>query len=153
MESSKLSNAEPELLRATAPKPRVLRITLRRDFDVVRAATDRVQQFLRAHGCDDGARADCELAVVEGCNNAIKHAYPKGVSQPVRLEVQVERHQIELRIIDHGPGFIWPESINLPDPENESGRGLYLIRVLMDHAAYYRGRDKNVLVLRKWRRV
>lgn len=129
----------------------VLRINLGSDFARVRIASERVKRFLEEHGCDDGARADCELAVVEGCNNAIKHAYPNGVRQPVLLEVQLDPDQIELRIIDHGPGFAWPESINLPDPENESGRGLYLIRVLMDYAAYVRGSKQNTLLLRKRR--
>jgi serine/threonine-protein kinase RsbW len=130
-------------------KSPMLRMNLGSDFARVRAAAERVKRFLEEHECDDGARADCELAVVEGCNNAIKHAYPNGVRRPVLLEVQVEQNQIELRIIDHGPGFVWPESVKLPDPENESGRGLYLIRVLMDYAAYIRGPKENILVLRK----
>src|SRR5579864_2693842 len=139
----------------TAPhrtiKSPMLRMNLGCDFSRIRTAAERVRRFLEESGCDDGARADCELAVAEGCNNAIKHAYPNGVQQPVLLEVQVEQKQIELRIIDHGPGFVWPESINLPDPENESGRGLYLIRVLMDYAAYIRGPKQNILLLRKGR--
>ena len=132
-------------------KPPVLRMNLGGDFSRIRTAAERVKRFLEDHGCEDGARADCELAVVEGCNNAIKHAYPKGLRQPVLLEVQVEPDQIELRIIDHGSGFVWPASVKLPDPENESGRGLYLIRVLMDYAAYMRGPKQNTLVLRKYR--
>jgi anti-sigma regulatory factor (Ser/Thr protein kinase) len=132
-------------------KPPVLRMNLGTDFSRVRSVAERVRRFLEENGCDDGARADCELAVVEGCNNAIKHAYPNGVRRPVFLEVQIEPSQIEMRIIDHGPGFVWPESVHLPDPENESGRGLYLIRVLMDYAAYLRGPEENVLMLRKHR--
>lgn len=136
--------------RARAPKPPVLRMNLGCDLARVRIAAERVRQFLEEHGCEDGARADCELAVVEGCNNAIKHNY-RSVGEPVFLEVLLEPHHIELRIIDHGPGFVWPEAIKLPDPENESGRGLYLIRVLMDYAAYIRGPKQNVLLLRKRR--
>ena len=132
-------------------KSPMLRMNLGCDFSRVRTAAERVRRFLEENRCDDGARADCELAVVEGCNNAIKHAYRNGMRQSVFLEVQVEQNQIELRIIDHGAGFVWPESVNLPDPENESGRGLYLIRVLMDYAAYIREPTQNILLLRKRR--
>jgi anti-sigma regulatory factor (Ser/Thr protein kinase) len=137
-------NARPRPL-----DPPMLRLDLGRDIHRVRAAVERVQKFLKNHGCEDGARADCELAVVEGCNNAIKHAYPDSVPGQVILEVVLLPGQIEIHIIDHGPGFVWPERIMLPDPQNESGRGLYLIRVLMDCVDYVRGPAENVLVLRK----
>lgn len=137
--------------RARALKPPRLRLDLGRDIQLVRAAAERVQRFLEKYGCEDGARADCELAVVEGCNNAIKHAYPGSVEGVVVLEVLLEEEHIEMRIIDRGPGFVWPETIKLPDPENESGRGLYLIRVLMDSVEYLRGPGENVLRLRKRR--
>ncbi len=137
--------------RVGTSKPPLLRMDLGRDIQRVRTAAERVQKFLQSHRCDDGARADCELAVVEGCNNAIKHAYPDSVMGSVVLEVVLEPNHIEMRIIDHGPGFVWPESIHLPDPENESGRGLYLIRVLMDYAVYLRGPKENILLLRKTR--
>jgi serine/threonine-protein kinase RsbW len=137
--------------RVRASNLPVLRLDLGRDIQRVRAAAERVQKFLQSHGCDDGSRADCELAVVEGCNNAIKHAYPDSVQGAVILEVVLEANHIEMRIIDHGPGFVWPETIKLPDPENESGRGLYLIRILMDSVAYLRGPKENILLLRKRR--
>jgi len=128
-----------------------LRLNLEGDYSQVRAAADQVQRFLSTHRCGEKARSDCELAVVEGCNNAIKHTCPEAQRLPVTVEVIVERSEIELRIIDHGPGFAWPRTIELPAPENESGRGLYLIRRLMDSARYVRGNEENVLVLRKKR--
>ena len=137
--------------RSSRCRSPTLRLNLGADFGHVRTVAHKVQEFLKEQGCEDGPRADCELAVVEGCNNAIKHAYPNGLRRPVLLEVQVDPGQIEMRIIDQGPGFIWPESVKLPDPENESGRGLYLIRILMDYAAYFRGPKGNTLLLRKLR--
>src|SRR5205814_7335212 len=131
------------IVRSSECRSPTLRLDLGCDFGHVRTVAQKVQEFLKEHGCEDGPRADCELAVVEVCNNAIKHAYPNGVRRPVLLEVRVEPSQIEMRITDYGPGFIWPESVKLPNPDNESGRGLYLIRVLMDFAAYLRGPKGN----------
>jgi anti-sigma regulatory factor (Ser/Thr protein kinase) len=138
--------ASPRALRSPT-----LRLSLESDFSQVRAAAEQVQRFLLSHRCGEKARSDCELAVVEGCNNAIKHTFPGARALPVTVEVVVERSEIELRIIDHGPGFAWPGTIELPAPENESGRGLYLIRRLMDSACYVRGDAENILVLRKKR--
>lgn len=129
----------------------VLRLSLAGDFAQVRLAADQVQKFLLWHRCGEQARSDCELAVVEGCNNAIKHTSPDARHQPVLVEVSVDQTEIELRITDHGPGFCWPQTAELPAPEHESGRGLYLIRRLMDSANYVRGADQNTLVLRKKR--
>jgi serine/threonine-protein kinase RsbW len=128
-----------------------LKTELACEFGRVRTTAELVRSFLKEHGCDDETRLDCELALVEGCNNAIKYADPNATREPVLLEINLGQNEIELRITDHGPGFAWPESVELPGPENESGRGLYLIRVLMDYVTYLRGAKQNTLVLRKRR--
>jgi anti-sigma regulatory factor (Ser/Thr protein kinase) len=127
----------------------VLHLILECDFTRVRPAVQEVRSFLKAHGCKEEIRSDFELAVVEGCNNAIKHSCSEQRQQPVELDVTIRRHEIEVRIIDHGPGFAWPNDIQLPEPEHETGRGLYLIRRLMDSACYLRGKKENILVLRR----
>jgi anti-sigma regulatory factor (Ser/Thr protein kinase) len=127
----------------------VLRLELNGDLSQIAPAAVQVQEFLRSHGCAERLRSDCELVMVEACNNAIKHTQAHTNWEPVGVEVRVEAGQIEMRIIDHGPGFEWPKTAALPEPEEESGRGVFLIRALTDDAAYLREADKNVLVLRK----
>lgn len=129
----------------------VLRLSLEPDFSAVRTAADQVQRFLARHRCGEQARCECELAVVEGCNNAVKHTAPGAAGWRLILEVEILDREIEMRITDHGPGFVWPSTVELPDAENESGRGLYLIRHLVDSASYLRGPGANTLVLRKKR--
>src|SRR5690606_26545116 len=65
--------------------------------------------------------------------------------------VQVEPGAIELRVVDHTPGFDLPSTNELPDPTAEGGRGLFLMRSLTDSIKYLRGRDENCLILRKRR--
>jgi serine/threonine-protein kinase RsbW len=127
----------------------VLRLELNGDLSQIAPAAVQVQEFLRSHGCAERLRSDCELVMVEACNNAIKHTQAHTNWEPVGVEVRVEAGQIEMRIIDHGPGFEWPQTVEPPAPENESGRGVFIIRTLTDDAAYLRQADKNVLVLRK----
>jgi serine/threonine-protein kinase RsbW len=127
----------------------LLRLELNGDLSQIGPAAVQVQEFLRSHGCAERLRSDCELIVVEACNNAIQHTDARAKWEPVAVEVRIEPGQIEMRIIDHGPGFEWPQTAELPEPEEESGRGVFLIHALTDDAAYLREADKNVLVLRK----
>jgi serine phosphatase RsbU (regulator of sigma subunit) len=88
---------------------------------------------------------------VEACNNAIKYAPGPARTRPVGVEIACSAEQLELRVTDHTAGFEWPERAELPPPESESGRGIFLIQSMMDSAHYLRGKSENILVLRKSR--
>ncbi len=136
-----------------ASRPASLRIALACDLKQVRQAAQGVHQFLAEHGCAEEALTACDLALVEACNNAIKYAPASAQKQPVTVEVICEPAGLELRVTDHTAGFDWPESVELPTPESESGRGIFLIQTLMDSASYLRGKGENILILRKSRPV
>lgn len=129
--------------------PATLNFRLACDFNAVRGAAQRVHRFLAAHGVDEDTLMACDLALVEGCNNAIKYAPATARSTPVIVGATCNDGRIELRVTDHTAGFDWPAELALPDPESESGRGLFLIHSLMDEARYERGDGTNVLILRK----
>ena len=90
-----------------------------------------------------------DLVLVEACNNAIEHA--RDHRQPILLEALSDAKRVEFRIHDHTPGFDWPVKVELPPPDSENGRGLYLIHSLMDYSEYLRGKNKNLLILRRLR--
>ena len=60
---------------------------------------------------------------------------------------------MEACVLDHTPGFDLPAQVELPPPDSEGGRGLYLIKTLCDHAGYFRGGGENRLELKKKRLV
>jgi serine phosphatase RsbU (regulator of sigma subunit)/anti-sigma regulatory factor (Ser/Thr protein kinase) len=134
-----------------ASRPAALRFALPCDLKQVRHAAQTVHRFLAEQGCDEQILSACDLALVEACNNAIKYAPETVQPLPVLVEVISNPTLVELRVTDHTRGFDWPKRIELPDPESESGRGLYLIQSLMDSAGYLRGNGENILVLRKAR--
>lgn len=134
-----------------ASRPAALRFALPCDLKQVRHAAQTVHRFLAEQGCDEQILSACDLALVEACNNAIKYAPDTAQALPVLVEVISSPTLVELRVTDHTQGFDWPGRIELPDPESESGRGLYLIQSLMNSASYLRGREENILVLRKSR--
>lgn len=132
-------------------RPATLRLTQACDLGEVRLTAGAVRQFLASQGCDETELNACELSLVEACNNAVKYAPPPAVAQPVVVDCLCDATQIELRVQDHTRGFDWPRRPALPDPESESGRGLYLMSALMDEANYFRAPGNNILVLTKRR--
>ena len=132
-------------------RPAALRLRFAGGLGEVRPVAAQIREFLVAHGCLEAELSACDLAFVEGCNNAIKYAPPAAGDQPCVVEVVCDEKQIELRIHDRTAGFEWPVTAELPDADSESGRGIYLMQALMDETNYFRGLGENILLLRKHR--
>lgn len=79
------------------------------------------------------------VGITEALANAIICGNAEDPRKQVRLEVTIDAQRVELEVTDEGPGFS-PEG--LPDPtapENlgrPCGRGVYLLRRLMDEVRY-----------------
>lgn len=138
--------------QATPPQRATLRLSLLGPLTEVRAAAAATRDFLIRHGWPGAEVTDCELALVEACNNALQHRHPRSSGPAVRIEIQCDARQAEIRIADSAPGFNWSSQPLLPPPEAESGRGLFLIHAVMDDVGYTRSLDGNLLVLRKRRK-
>ena len=133
-------------------RPAALQLALACDLAEVRLTAQMVRRFLSAQNCAEGDLMDCELALVEACNNAVQYAAENARHLPVGVEVICGPQQIEMRVTDHTAGFEWPERAPLPDVEHERGRGVYLIQSLMDRVQFTCHETENVLVLLKQRR-
>jgi serine/threonine-protein kinase RsbW len=128
-----------------------LRLELACDLAQVRPVVAKVRAFLCRSGCTEKETADTHLALIEACTNAIKHAAENAKSQNVQIEARLGSAELELRVTDHTGGFRWPTEVSLPHPESEGGRGLFLIRCLMDTVDYLHLPEGNILILRKRR--
>ncbi len=126
-----------------------LRLEAACEFSAVRAATLAVRVWLVETGLPAADLDAWELALVEAANNAVKYAGPAARELPVTIEVSRGEREVEVRLTDHTAGFDWPAEVDLPDPDSESGRGLFLIKSLTDQVAYLRHAGGNVLVLRR----
>lgn len=112
----------------------------------IRRAAESLRGWLQARV--DGARAaDCELAMVEACNNLALHN-PESRAR-IKISATVNPWQVTLTIVDGTAGFEWPANPQLPPPEAENGRGLALIHALMSAVEYRRLGGANELVLRR----
>lgn len=75
---------------------------------------------------------DLKVALAEACTNAIQHAYKDGKGS-VEIAFEADEKQLTIAISDKGKGFDYHSlAAKTPDPEQERGLGLYLIRALVD---------------------
>jgi serine/threonine-protein kinase RsbW len=90
------------------------------------------------------------LAVTEAMVNAIQNTSPDDAKKAVRVCMHIEDENLCIRVYDHGQGFDL-NAVPTPDFEelNERGRGIFLIRALMDSVDYRKTECGNVLEMRK----
>ena len=103
-------------------------------------SASRVRAFVRkqadAAGFSDDDIAEIEVAVGEAVTNAILYGQPNAATPDgeVGVEVGLSGARFYIEIQDPGPGFN-PDDVPIVGPENGEavgGRGLYLMRALMD---------------------
>jgi serine/threonine-protein kinase RsbW len=119
------------------------------ELERVDQATDRIAASM---GFSDDARADLGICVTEAVNNAIGHAHQYKAELPIEIEFKCYAESLHVCVRDHGAGF---DVEGLPDPtspENilkDHGRGVLLIRALMDAVVVHRLADGMLIELIK----
>ena len=96
-------------------------------------------------------RLNFRVSLTEALSNAMLYGNGKDPRKRVRVELIVGENEIKARITDEGPGFD-PEDV--PDPttpdnlEKSGGRGLFLMRELMDEVHFNERGNQVTLVLK-----
>lgn len=112
---------------------------------------EQVVQSLEEFSGDREALAyHLNLVLTEAMTNAIEHGGPPGRPTRVRICLWVEDNNLLIRVYDQGTGFDL-SALPAPDFEDlpERGRGIFIIRALMDHVDYHKTQDGNVLEMQK----
>jgi len=114
-----------------------------------------VRGIARDLGFDEWRAAEVELAVVEGVNNAIEHAYRGAPGHRVDVHVAAADARLTIEIADRGDAMEWDAAHASVaaraerDPLADGGRGLLIMHEAMDEVAYRRDGERNVLSLTK----
>jgi serine/threonine-protein kinase RsbW len=91
------------------------------------------------------------MVLTEALVNAIKHAKTTEPDTEVRIRINICDKELVIRVYDNGQGFdldLVPGN-GCKDPLNEKGRGIFIIRSLMDSVVYKKANGGNVLEMKK----
>jgi len=102
---------------------------------------------------DEQTASALTIAVIEAGTNAIQHGNVFAADKSVTFVFDVGQGEIAVRVEDKGRGFDAARVANPTDPSNlldPHGRGLYLMRELMDEVTFETRADHGTTVrLRK----
>jgi serine/threonine-protein kinase RsbW len=112
-------------------------------FESISENLERVEsltsQIATEIGFNDSAIDDLSIAITELFNNAIHHGNKKDAAKKISVQYKFINGKLVVSVRDEGEGFK-PDKIKNPlDPENlmaESGRGIYLVKMLMDKVEF-----------------
>jgi len=90
------------------------------------------------------------LVITEAMANAIKHANRNDPTKEVHVCICLSDENLCIRVYDQGQGFDISKAKEIdPDPTQDHGRGIFLIRSLMDSVTYEKCSGGNVLEMHK----
>jgi len=112
------------------------------DAEAIATVVDTISQTLVQLGVPEQKRFEIALAAQEALANAVVHGCGNDPTKQVRCQLQADpQGRILICVTDPGPGF---SEDHVPDPKQQErmyadhGRGVYLIRQLMDEVRFER---------------
>ncbi len=106
------------------------------------AVRDRIMDLLHEHCDDEHQEIDIMIALQEGLANAVLHGSGNDPSKIIRCLVDVTPEAITIVIRDSGQGFDTAAATDSADDGTnltQHGRGIHLMRRLMDEVSYRHG--------------
>jgi len=103
---------------------------------------DRLMLMFRNCGCVPEGESGVEIALREALANAIIHGNHENPRKLVHVRCRCELDEISIAVKDEGRGFDVTKIADPTAPQNVGcvhGRGIYLMRVLMDEVRFEEG--------------
>jgi serine/threonine-protein kinase RsbW len=121
------------------------------DPEAIAAVVDAISETLERLEVPEQKRLEVTLAVQEALANAVVHGCGNDPSKQVRCRLKSDpQGRIVIIVTDPGPGFS-PDLLSDPKHQEnlhaDHGRGVYLIRQLMDEVHFERGGNE----IRMWK--
>ena len=128
-----------ERLHGEAGSGETLELCIPSNPDLTAEVDRRIEDLTVRTGYDQGMRGDIMIAVNEAVKNAILHGNRCDESKQVVITCMCRSDEFRIHICDCGGGF---DPDTLPDPRNpdnllkENGRGILMIKALMDEVKF-----------------
>jgi serine/threonine-protein kinase RsbW len=119
-----------------------LELSLRSEVRAISPFVDRLMHLIRRCRWAPGNEEDIEIALREALANAVIHGNHEDPGKQVYVGCRGGTDEVSIVIRDEGQGFDMGE---VPDPtapeniESSHGRGIYLMKSVMDEVRFERG--------------
>lgn len=99
-------------------------------------------------------RDNINLALEEIISNIIYYSYPESLNSEINVDIEIQNDILAIKVTDYGMFF---NPLQMPDASSDSssndlrigGKGIQLVKKLMDSIIYKRIENKNIIVLKK----
>ena len=93
--------------------------------------------------CVTGHERDVEIALREALTNAVLHGNHQDAEKQIQISCRIQfGGELSIIVKDEGKGFDpskVPDPTVIPNLDSEHGRGIYLMRALMDEVHFEQG--------------
>jgi serine/threonine-protein kinase RsbW len=140
------SDGPAEFIEGTEPNGFNISLTLRLPRDRVSVPVVRhlTEYALGEVGADPNDAHDVELALAEACANVLTHAGPGDIYD---VEVIIGPYNCVIRVVDVGAGYDTAAVTGqMSGADAESGRGIALMRSLMDNVRFTSEPERGTVV-------
>ncbi len=117
--------------------------SMRSEVSAISPFVDKLMVFIRKCHCVPGNEVDVEISLREALANGVIHGNHEDPSKHVYVDCRcVPDEEVSIVVKDEGSGFT---STELPNPtvaeqlQSMHGRGIYLMKSLMDEVHFERG--------------
>lgn len=129
-------------------------MVLESELSSVESAEVRAEELSREAGFDEDTSSQIAMIAREAVINAILHGNKKNPNKRVRVGFELTDEALKITIADEGAGLD-PDTIPDPcAPENilrSSGRGIFLMRAIMDEVHFHQLKPGTEIELVKYR--
>jgi serine/threonine-protein kinase RsbW len=133
-----------------AAKERVFRLTLPSNPKLIHRVELYLKKINRVAHLDEIQMHKLMVSLTEAVNNAIIHGNKSDISKKVRVRCDVTPGGLMFIVEDQGKGFTLDKIKNPLSDQNllmENGRGVFLMRTLMDRVEFRTGKNGSQVVL------
>ena len=119
-----------------------LSISIRSDVNSISPLVDKLMMIIKGCNCVPEQEEEVEVAVREALANAVVHGNQQNAGKRVYIRCRIQFGELLIIVKDEGTGF---DPTNLADPTDVAninsthGRGIYLMRALMDDVQFEQG--------------
>lgn len=120
-----------------------LSLALPRDELTVPVARHIASGAMERLGVDKDCVVDIEVALSEACTNVIQHSGP---GDDYEITVSLDERTCVIRVVDRGHGFDSASLADVSDVSAERGRGVELMRALVDSVRFDSKPEEGTIV-------